>query len=730
MSSVVYETQHSIRLGRSQVGSATAASFSLREQRRDTHETSTHIIPDRDSDSEQIEHRYIRHSRSFSNIDYVHQTEEAEMAGPQTPVSAAGREASMQQYTPNNARGRQMMPNSDSKYSSQTISARADNEKRLRAQRRKTDGSDEIQSLRRPSTSHGSSTMRKPTYSQYPDFENIKDPFAKRDKIPRKHRQPLPIGNDPDAASAADTARALDTEADKASAHASVAAVDHARKDSQEGVPTPLKKRDKIPRHAVNLSQQRQQPPLPSQLISPPATARAPVETLQMEPMDSPFPDSPVTPASQMPSVRSIDRSLIAETLISPVSLESPPSANNLRSQSSAPVSRNTNITAPVRTASLQPVNTNLAAAMTPVGTLSPRTNSPRMHIDMDKVETLYARQSMIFERNKQLRDSKMFSSSSSGSSNSRSFESQAASGKAKEQPPSGLRSMSGISEEHENDQTRGSGQNLDNNVNDNGNDDNDDDDDDDQHIPFDQVLIPTAFKRLRGLLEDPSFEIDDETYRRFKLSERWYAREERLQVEMAFNMGTFGESKRRERTVQKRPSEISHISSAGASTAEAPAGKAVQQEQPTMPSPAATDNKSVLPTLVESDNEQLGGLLGTQTTVPERRRKPTYTSEFNQSAMNDTEIVRYDTPDSYVPSVRYQTSYETDKAGYVPPEQPQPALIQPFGVQEPDFVPLRTHSRHADPRQQRYRREQQEQQQSSSPAQKKQALCGLCIIM
>ncbi|KAJ1641934.1 hypothetical protein LPJ64_006165, partial [Coemansia asiatica] len=460
MSSVVYETQHSIRLDRPQAGSTTTATFSLREQRRVTPATSNHTEPVIDSDFEQAEHsRYVRHSRSFSNIDHLQQGEEelARMAAPQTPANAAHRHASMHQHTPNNAHGRQMMPNSDSKYSSSshTISAeRADNERRMRAQRRKTDGSDEIKSLSRPSTSHGSSAMRKATYSQYPDFETIKDPFAKRDKIPRKHRQQLPLDN-PNDFSKAGTVPALGTETEAGvsragGAHASVAAADHARKDSQEGVPTPLKKRDKIPRHAVN------QQPLhlispPPQAAAKPAPALAPAETLQMEPMDSPFPDSPVTPAARMPA-QSMDRTLIAETLISPVSLLSPQSVNI---SAPAPAPAAVSVPVPARTASLQPVNTNMAATMSPVGAMSPRTNSPRMHIDMDKVETLYARQSMIFERNKQqMRDSKLFSSSSSSySSGNNSFGSAKSPAASREaQPSAGPRGVGSIEEEHNGD--------------------------------------------------------------------------------------------------------------------------------------------------------------------------------------------------------------------------------------------------------------------------------------
>ncbi|KAJ1815015.1 hypothetical protein LPJ75_002527 [Coemansia sp. RSA 2598] len=660
----------------------------------------------------------------------------------------------MQQHTPNNARGRQMMPNSDSKYSSHTGTSRVGNESRLRAQRRKTDGSDEIKSLRRPSTSHGPSTMRKATYSQYPDFETIKDPFAKRDKIPRKHRQPLPLGDANGASNVGDAAHVLGTESGSKAddAHAPVAAVDHARKDSQEGVPTPLKKRDKIPRHAVNRQQQQQQP---LQLISPPPAAQVPVsvEALQMEPMDSPFPDSPVTPVAQIP-VQSIDRSLIAETLVSPVSLESPPSANNRRNQPE-PVLANAPAPAPARTASLQPVDTTLAAAMTPVGAMSPRTNSPRMHIDMDKVETLYARQSMIFERNKQMRDSKLFSSSEDNSR--RSAKSSVVSSQG--QPSTGPKSMDSIPEDrgaaiqvNSCSQAASEERSKCGNGNVGGNDE-----DDDQHIPFDQVLIPTAFKRLRTLLEDPSFEIDDETYRRFKLSERWYARQERLQVELAFNMGTFGESKRRERVIQKRQSGTNQASIAHASANGEQETGSSRQEEPTMPSPAATDNKSVLPALTESDDNgdddddeqqhdrRAGNQAAAAVALPERRRNPLRASEFDHKEVADPGA-HYGTPTSYAPSVHHQPSYETDQSGYVPPRQPKPAQIQPFGVQDPDFVPMRTHSRHDNPLQQDHRHLQQQQQQqqqrkqhpkerlqqqqSSSPAQKKQALCGLCIIM
>ncbi|KAJ2398543.1 hypothetical protein GGI23_003187, partial [Coemansia sp. RSA 2559] len=73
-----------------------------------------------------------------------------------------------------------------------------------------------------------------------------------------------------------------------------------------------------------------------------------------------------------------------------------------------------------------------------------------------------------------------------------------------------------------------------------------------DDYIPFDQVLIPTAFKRLRAAIDDPEFEIDEETYRRFKLSERWYAREVRAQMERTYAIGTFGESKDRGRASRK----------------------------------------------------------------------------------------------------------------------------------------------------------------------------------
>ncbi|KAJ2394154.1 hypothetical protein GGI05_002165 [Coemansia sp. RSA 2603] len=568
-------------------------------------------------------------------------------------------------------------PNSDSKYTSNTVSYR-ESERRQRAQRRKTDGSDEIREFsRRPSTSHGSDTQRKVTYSQYPDFETIKDPFAKRDKIPRKHREPLNL--------------------DRSEGNDAEALQGQATRDSQEGVPTPLKKRDKIPRHAV-----QQAAPPPPQPPLPVAKAHEvwAVESLQMEPMDAEFPESPVTPVAQMQALvpkQDSDCSARLESLISPVSMTSPGVEARPMQTARLPV--------PVRTVSVRPVDTHGAAAMSPLSPLSGHTNSPRMDLDMDKVETLYARQSIIFERTKQsqlnkqsqqgmlggqnMRDSKMFSSSSSLSiSVDKGEQARQAS-------------------EHAASQAGGT-----------NDEDYHDDDDDDQHIPFDQVLIPTAFKRLRAALDDPQFEIDEETYRRFKLSERWYVREERMQMELAFNMGTFGESRKRTRVVQKRASQDG---------LDAPFVEQV---------PEAKAGANVLATLAEHDDaEQQGdvpadieeGSNDYQHQEVHSANPPTSPLDHAQHVPKPVNMPTAAAATAYRPSLvaaaasvsalstnQYYPSYESEQRGYVPPRQPEHIALEPMHVQNP---PPRSHSRkprHAERR---------------APPEKK-GLCGMCVIM
>ncbi|KAJ1881920.1 hypothetical protein LPJ66_011236, partial [Kickxella alabastrina] len=143
MASVIAKSHGEFELGRLNTGS-TPVPISLRNQRRDP-------PPATPTGSAQEPRRRIRHSRSFSSIDYTAQDEPDmhEARGQPEPIKETGR---------------------------------------ARAQRRKTGGLADIGHQRRPSTAHGSPASKKVMYSQYPDFENITDPFAKRDKIPRKHR--------------------------------------------------------------------------------------------------------------------------------------------------------------------------------------------------------------------------------------------------------------------------------------------------------------------------------------------------------------------------------------------------------------------------------------------------------------------------------------------------------------------------------------------------------------
>ncbi|KAJ2741272.1 DEAD-box type RNA helicase, partial [Coemansia sp. BCRC 34301] len=227
---------------------------------------------------------------------------------------------------------------------------------------------------------------------------------------------------------------------------------------------------------------------------------------------------------------RSMGKSLLISTLVSPVSpahLANP--GGRLRSPGNGGVSR---IPPPLFSVD----STEMAALSTPVRPFSGHKSSPRLQIDMDKVDTLYARRSVIFEKNKsRIRERTESIATSPLGPQARS-----------PAPATGgglLAMVDDAKYGEESDET--------------------DDQEGEQHIPFDQVLIPTAFKRLRAALEDPAFEIDEETYRRFKLSERWYSREEQMQMERSFAQGTFGESKKRSRIIQKRLSNISADSSA-----------------------------------------------------------------------------------------------------------------------------------------------------------------------
>ncbi|KAJ2901121.1 hypothetical protein IWW38_000086 [Coemansia aciculifera] len=436
---------------------------------------------------------------------------------------------------------------SDSKYSSQTVASRSGDQRRSRQMRRKTDCSDEIQSMRRPSTSHASSPPRKIAYSQYPDFESITDPFAKRDKIPQKSERPFLLDAAAASATVTRTVRSKEDDPHSALAHSrsqhrqnsesskplngtakqtiqAVAALSETSSgdhdpEPQTKVPTPLKTRDKIPRQTV---QQRAEEPQPA--------------PLRMESMGSTPGGFLVTPTKPRPAAtstgapRSMGKSLLISSLVSPVSPAYPTATDNgLRSSGSGTVSR-------MPLAQFSSDATEMTALSTPVRPFSGHKSSPRLKIDMDKVDTLYARRSVIFEKNKSKVRERAESTIASPLSQQACLPASTA----------GFGLMAMVDEAKDGEYAEDT-----------------DDQEGEHHIPFDQVLIPTAFKRLRAALEDPTFEIDEETYRRFKLSERWYSREEQMQMERSFAQGTFGESKKRSRVVQKRLSEISADSSA-----------------------------------------------------------------------------------------------------------------------------------------------------------------------
>ncbi|PIA18843.1 hypothetical protein COEREDRAFT_79400, partial [Coemansia reversa NRRL 1564] len=453
------------------------------------------------------------------------------------------------------------LPSSDSKYSSQMAAGRSREQRRSRMQRRRTDGSDEIFALQRPSTSRASPT-RKVTYSQYPDFETITDPFAKRDKIPRKSERPFLLnmtasasdglskrlsgrdhGTTPDAQGGGEHGGADSGNGNgysesrnapvqyHASSAKSLGIRSSSTQDEQLDVPTPLRKHDKIPRNAQQPQLQLQRPSVG--LLTDISHSAAIDSTLQMEPLDMQFPESPVTPTQSVTKCASTHNTttpLLTASLITPVSPEHRPNAVHKASNT-----KDLQVTLQheqQRQESARGEKLPLSSSARP---FSGHNISPRLQIDMDKVDTLYARRSMLFE-NKMKREANSIKSTSALKV------SQGASSRKDStvQPPENHASRavanrySDIPEEYDDD------------------DDAYDDKNSEDYISFDQVLIPTAFKRLRTALEDPTFEIDEKTYRRFKLSERWYAREERLQLERTIGYATLGKTKARGRAVNK----------------------------------------------------------------------------------------------------------------------------------------------------------------------------------
>ncbi|KAJ2511949.1 hypothetical protein H4217_007134 [Coemansia sp. RSA 1939] len=468
----------------------------------------------------------------------------------------------------------------DSRYASYTVSERRESgQRRTRGQRRRTDCSDEIQAnIRRPSTSHSlSPSSRKVTYSQYPDFETIADPFAKRDKIPRKSVKPL--FSDAASAQGSDRRPSSPSPDDRSGTALSSQPqprhmqLPHADQNTPAaGKSTVRDEKGKensgpLSNTQLGLAQQRsnalakhaQYPntmsiALRKQHAAPAERIQEPV---QMEPVESALPGSPASVASKQPSsARSARQGQPPAT--PPETLPLSPSSQS----SQPPQSTHTADSYPARNESLSPRSLDISTAAGPPALIRPfsgqHLNSPRLDIDMDKVETLYVRSSLIFEKNKQKRearsrlDSAVAEADGTGSSNANRTGSSR-----------GLGVMtSGTTTGHAAHPSSQTETKMKPNSNHGSNDDDDDGDgvvshkNDEDYIPFEQVLIPTVFKRLRAAVEDPNFEIDEETYRRFKLSERWYAREEHAQMEIAFTAGTFGESKDRGHAVRKDHSE------------------------------------------------------------------------------------------------------------------------------------------------------------------------------
>ncbi|KAJ1938260.1 hypothetical protein GGF37_004878 [Kickxella alabastrina] len=372
---------------------------------------------------------------------------------------------------------------------------------------------------------------------------------------------------------------------------------------------------------------------------------------------ESPMPESPVTPSAR------------------PQGLQRPtiPSAPSLRPES------------PTRA---------------PLGT---HTSSPRMCIDMNKVDTLYMRQSLIFENNKH---------------------------RAPLTPPI--------------------------------------EDVDEAHIPFEQVLIPTAFKRLRAALEDPNFEIDEETYRRFKLSERWYVREERMQMEMAFSPATLGGSKPHVRAVQKKhksvkgrtkPVETPEVDGPVADkpviVAAVPEIKGVLKLAEEVAAEADVQAVPHVQHKEEDGNENGDNIEEKDENGDEEEEDDVAVSEPTKQGEEvlqecahheDDPVQRLSAcePEREIPgradshidekyrsvqSIQSVSSRarlrDTDHGmGYVPPRQLHSQII-PMTVQDPVYVrtPSHQHRQHRQHSHQHHRR-------SESTDVKKSAVCGMCVIM
>ncbi|KAJ2846555.1 hypothetical protein IWW36_004297, partial [Coemansia brasiliensis] len=406
---------------------------------------------------------------------------------------------------------------SDFNSHSQTVAARGGEQRRSRGQRRTTGGFDDPAKIRRPATAHASTVSRKVTYSQYPDFETIKDPFAKRDKIPRRSEHPFVLtptdppplptahsSNEQNPSSRGESRTVPQTPVSAPLSHSEDHAVpEKSAKNNQSSFGEPSAT---VP-HANGREHS-------------PSEDRAEPGPVQMESLDIQFPESPVTPTQPRPATAHHTyrpplppAATTAPALLSPIS----PTLRHGPGRDSAAISDT--MSTPQRKES-RLANIEMASLKSPARTVSGHNISPRLKIDMNQVDKLYARRSLIFE-NKLKRESKISKDTTARVQSPLSASIDPAPYRNDSLPRPATRSKA--SPKTANRQSYSSDY-VDE-------DDEEEDKESEDYIPFDQVLIPTAFKRLRAALEDPLFEIDEETYHRFKLSERWYAREESRQT-------------------------------------------------------------------------------------------------------------------------------------------------------------------------------------------------------
>ncbi|ORX71594.1 hypothetical protein DL89DRAFT_256584 [Linderina pennispora] len=365
---------------------------------------------------------------------------------------------------------------------------------RMRAHRRRTDGStidSETSPIQRPRTAHGPASPEFSTYSQYPDFETVTNPFAKSDKIPRKRVPARPAVPQMQQQGQQDVDSTINASSTVASVPERLAVKLQdvgaskslrVRKDSQENVPAPLRRHDLIPRHSEH-------PGLFAHM--------KPVQQPEVEPEKTNVLSATVMPGK--PLVRT-------DSLQSSKSNGSRATAKSASTGGRQKPRRTSHSTGAVRDLGTSG-QASLAHSQQPGRPFSGHDLGSRIRIDMDKVEGLYQRQSQIFEKEKAQRDGSSSVSAGAGKPSSRAGVREPL---QPQHPPSPISDTSSPSTVHESQQAMGQ------------------DDIRDERIPFQDVLIPMVFKKLCKDLEDPGFEIDEEAYRKFKLSERWYAREER----------------------------------------------------------------------------------------------------------------------------------------------------------------------------------------------------------